>query len=79
MFWASNLSSEDIHHVPWGLLFYVDMDFTPQYTQIRNINMYKLIEIRHNILILCHGNYIMIKKFNFMLKINILRNSSQKT
>ena len=50
-----------------------------QYTQIRNINMYKLIEIRHNILILWHGNYIMIKRFNFMLEINILRISSQKT
>ena len=38
-----------------------------------NINMYKLIEIRHNILIQCHGNYIMIKKYNYMLEIHLLK------
>ena len=31
-----------------------------------------------NILIQCHGNYIMMKKFNYMLKIDVLRNPSQK-
>ena len=37
-----------------------------------------LIEIRHNILIQCHGNYIEVNKFNYMLEIDILRNFSQK-
>ena len=39
--------------------------------------MYKLIEIRHNIIIQYYGNY-MIKNFNYMPEIDILRNSSQK-
>ena len=42
----------------------------PQYTQILTMKMYKLIEIRHNNnLMQCDGNY--------MLEIDILRNSSQ--
>ena len=41
------------------------------------IHMYLLIEIRHDILVQCYGYYIEMKKFNFMLVINILRNSSQ--
>ena len=48
-----------------------------QYTQISTINMYKFIKIRHDILIQCHGNYMEIRKFNYMLEIEILRNSSQ--
>ena len=40
--------------------------------------MYKFIIIRHDILIQCHGNYMEMKKFNYMLEIYILRNSSQK-
>ena len=47
------------------------------YTQISTINMYKFIKIRHDILIQCHGNYMEIKEFNYMLEIDILRNSSQ--
>ena len=49
----------------------------PQYTQILTINMYKFIKIRHDILIQCHGNYMGMKKINYMLEIDILRNSSQ--
>ena len=37
-----------------------------------------VIEIRHNILIQCHGNFIEVNKFNYMLEIDILRNFSQK-
>ena len=46
----------------------------PQYTKISTINMYKFIKIRHDIdiLIQCHGNHIEVKKFNYMLKIDIL-------
>ena len=40
--------------------------------------MYIFIKIRHDIPIQGHGNHMMMKKFNYMLKINILRNSSQK-
>ena len=36
-----------------------------------------VINIRHDILIQCHGNYMGMKKFNYMLEIDILRNSSQ--
>ena len=43
------------------------------YTQNSTIYMYKLIKIRHNILIQWHGNYMEMKKFNY---IDILRNSS---
>ena len=38
--------------------------------------MYKLI--RHDILQLCHENYMEMKKINYMLEIDILRNSSQE-
>ena len=37
--------------------------------------MYKFIQIRHDIHMQCHGNYMEMKKFNY---IDILRNSSQK-
>ena len=40
--------------------------------------MFIFIKIRHDILIQGHGNYIMMKKFNYMLEIDILINSSQK-
>ena len=50
----------------------------PQYTQISIIKMYKLIKIRLDILMQCHGNHMEMKKLNFMLEIDILRNSSQK-
>ena len=50
----------------------------PQFTQISTINMYKFIKIRHDILIKCHGNCMEKKKFNYMLEIDIFRNSSQK-
>ena len=50
----------------------------PQYTQISTINMYIFIKMRHDILIQGHGNYMMMKKFNYMLVIDILRNFSQK-
>ena len=50
----------------------------PQFTQISTINLYRFVKIRHDILIQCHGNYMEMKKFNFMLEIDILRNSSQK-
>ena len=49
----------------------------PQYTQISSINMYEFIKIRHDILVQCHGNYMEMKKFNYMLEIDIIRNSSQ--
>ena len=49
----------------------------PGYTQFPTINMYLLIEIRHDILIECHGNYIEEEKFNYMLKNDILKMSSQ--
>ena len=40
--------------------------------------MYKFIKIMHDILIECHGNYMEMKKVNYMLEIDIFRNSSQK-
>ena len=40
--------------------------------------MYKFIKLRHDILIQCHRNYMEMKKFNYMLEIYILRNSSEK-
>ena len=51
----------------------------PQNTLSSTINMYLLFGIRHNTLTQshCHGNYIEVKIFNYMLKIDILRNSSQ--
>ena len=39
--------------------------------------MYKFIKIRHDILIQRHGNEMEMKIFNYVLEINILRNSSQ--
>ena len=39
--------------------------------------MYKFIKIRHDILTQRHGNYMAMKKFMYMLEIDILRNSSQ--
>ena len=42
------------------------------------MNVYKSIKIRYDILIQCHGNYVEMKKFNYMLEIDILRNSSAK-
>ena len=40
--------------------------------------MYKFIKIRHDIIKQCHGNYKEMKTFNYKLKIEILRNSTQK-
>ena len=40
--------------------------------------MFSLLEIRHHILFQCHGIYIGVKKFNYKLENNILRNYSQK-
>ena len=39
--------------------------------------MYKSTKIRLNIL-QCHGNYMELKKINYMLEIDFFRNSSQK-
>ena len=44
----------------------------------KTIDMYKFIKIRHKILIQCNGNYMEMKKINYMLEIDILRDSSQK-
>ena len=41
-------------------------------------NMYLFIEIRHNILWQCQWNYVEVTKFNYLLWIDIFRNSSQK-
>ena len=35
--------------------------------------MYKFMKIRHDILIQCHGNYIEMKKVNYMLEIDVLK------
>ena len=40
--------------------------------------MYKFIKLRHGILIECQGNYMEMIKFNYMLEIDILRNSSPR-
>ena len=45
---------------------------------ITTINIYLLIEIRHNILIQCHRNFIEVEYFNYVLEIGILRNCPQK-
>ena len=50
----------------------------PQYSQVSTINKYKFIERRHDILIQCQWNYMEMEKLKYMLKIDILRNSSQK-
>ena len=39
------------------------------------INMHTFIKIGLGILIQCHRNYMEMKKFNYMLEIDILRNS----
>ena len=39
--------------------------------------MYEFIKIRHDIPIQCHGKYMEMKKFNYILEIEILRKSSQ--
>ena len=49
----------------------------PQYIQISTINMFKVIKIRHDILIKCHWIYVEMTTFNYMLEIVILRISSQ--
>ena len=38
--------------------------------------MYEFIKIRHDILIQCHGSYMEMEKINYMLEIDILRNTS---
>ena len=40
--------------------------------------MYKFIKIRLDIIKQCHGNYKEMKKFNYKLEIEILKNSTQK-
>ena len=40
--------------------------------------MYKFNKIRHDILIQFNGNYMEMKKINYMLEIDILTKSSQK-
>ena len=48
-------------------------------TKISTINVCLLIKIRHYIHIRCLGNYIMMKRFNYIcLKFYILRNSTEK-
>ena len=48
----------------------------PKYTLIPNMNMNLFIEIKHNNLIQCHRDYILVEKLNYMLRIDILRNNS---
>ena len=43
------------------------------------MNMCKIIKIMYDILIQCHGTYLEMKKIHYMLEIDILRNSSQKS
>ena len=45
---------------------------------ISTINMYKFIKIRHDIIKQCLGNYKEMKKFKYMLEIEIFRNSTLK-
>ena len=42
------------------------------------MNMYKFIKIGHDIIKQCHGNYKELKKFNYKLEIEILRDSTLK-
>ena len=35
----------------------------PHYTKITTVNMYLLIEIKHNFLLQCYGNYIEVGNF----------------
>ena len=50
---------------------------TTIYSKFSSTNIYLLIEIKHNILIECHLNYIEMIKFNYMLENDIFWNSSQ--
>ena len=45
--------------------------------KILTIKMCKYIKIRHNIVLQCHGNYMEMKKFNYIREIDIFINSSQ--
>ena len=49
-----------------------------QFTHISTINMYKFINIMHDIIKQCHGYSKEMKKFNYELEIEIFRNSTQK-
>ena len=51
----------------------------PQYTKISTINKYTFIKTRHDILIQCNGNYMEMTTINYMLEIDILRNSIHKS
>ena len=42
------------------------------------LNTYLLNEIKHAVRMQCHGNYIWVKKINYMLEIDIFRTYSQK-
>ena len=59
----------------WGVqIFKGDhnmLSFLPQ-------TLYKFIKIRHDIFIKCHVNYMEMKKVNYMLEIDILKNSLPK-
>ena len=57
----------------FGIMFYQKIN---NILRLQPINMYLFIEIRHNILIQCHGNQIEVK-FNFVLESDILRSSSK--
>ena len=39
--------------------------------------MYKFIKIRHDTIKQCHGNNKEMRKFNYKLEIEIIRNSTQ--
>ena len=72
--------SQDLETVPeiWQLLMFWPSNDSNGTTIYSDFKTYTLIEIRHNVLIRWHGNYIMMKKFVYMLEMVILRNSSQK-
>ena len=42
------------------------------------MKMYKPIEIRHDTLLQCYGNCVMMKESDYLLEIDILINSLQK-
>ena len=69
------LGAENRHEIYGRLIF----QGSPQFTYITPITMYLLIEIRQNICINCHGNYIEVNKFNYVLKDDIFRSYSQKS
>ena len=54
--------------------------FEGYYNTLRfpTINICEFIKIRHDILIQCHRNNMEVNKFDYMLEIDILRNSSPK-